>query len=139
MNSIVIKGRLTNDPETRYTPAGKLVVHFSVAVNRRFNRDQADFFRCTAWEKTGEFVSQYFRKGQEILLSGEMQSSMDDKGGEKRTYWNLVVSSVEFCGTKADRDEYMNNRAREQIVTAPTAQAQGFVPVEIDGSEDLPF
>lgn len=102
MNKIIIKGRLSRNPETKQTNNGKSVCNFSVAVNRRMNKDEADFFECTAWEKTGEFVTKYFSKGQEILIDGRMESrNYDDKNGNKRTAWGITVEQVDFCGNKS--------------------------------------
>ena len=101
MNNIVIKGRLTADPEMRKTTNGVPVANFIVAVDRTFNRDETDFFRCTAWRSTAEFVNERFKKGQEILLSGEMRCDVwVDDDGEKHSAWALQASKVEFCGSK---------------------------------------
>lgn len=101
MNNIVIKGRLTADPEMRKTMNGVPVVNFTVAVGRTFNRDETDFFRCTAWRSMAEFVNEHFKKGQEILLSGEMRCDVwHDEGGEKHSSWNVQVTNAEFCGSK---------------------------------------
>lgn len=106
MNNIVIKGRLTADPEMRKTMSGVPVANFTVAVDRTLNRDETDFFRCTAWRSTAEFVNQYFKKGQEILLSGEMHCDVwEDGDGEKHSAWNLQASNVEFCGSKPQSDD----------------------------------
>lgn len=103
MNNIVIKGRLTADPEMRKTMNGVPVANFTVVVDRAFNRDETDFFRCTAWRSTAEFVNQYFKKGQEILLSGEMHCDVwQDEGGEKHSSWNVQAANVEFCGSKPE-------------------------------------
>lgn len=101
MNNIVIKGRLTADPEIRKTSNDVAVANFTVAVDRMFNRDETDFFRCTAWRSTADFVQHYFEKGQEILLSGEMQCNVwEDEDGEKHSSWSVQVANVEFCGSK---------------------------------------
>lgn len=100
MNNIVIKGRLTADPEIRKTANGVAVANFTVAVDRTFNRDETDFFRCTAWRATAEFVNQYFKKGQEIAVAGEMQCNVwEDEDGEKHSSWALQTALVEFCGS----------------------------------------
>ena len=105
MNNIVIKGRLTADPEMRKTNNGVRVANFTVAVDRTFNRDETDFFRCTAWRATAEFINQYFKKGQEILLSGEMQCNVwEDEDSEKHSSWAVQVANVEFCGRNAETD-----------------------------------
>ena len=105
MNTIVIKGRLTADPEMRKTTNGVPLVNFTVAVDRTFNRDETDFFRCAAWRATADFVSQHFKKGQEILLTGEMRCDVwEDEDGEKHSSWTVQVTNVEFCGSKAETD-----------------------------------
>ena len=105
MNNIIIKGRLTADPEMRKTNNGVPVANFTVAVDRTFNREETDFFCCTAWRSTAEFVTQYFKKGQEILLSGEMQCNVwEDEDDKKHSSWAVQVAKVEFCGSKAETD-----------------------------------
>lgn len=105
MNTIVIKGRLTADPEMRKTVNGVPLVNFTVAVDRAFNREETDFFRCTAWRATADFVHQYFNKGQEILLTGEMRCDVwEDEDGEKHSSWTVQVTNVEFCGSKPETD-----------------------------------
>jgi single-strand DNA-binding protein len=116
MNKIIIKGRLARNPETKQTNNGKNVCNFSVAVNRRMNKDEADFFECTAWEKTGEFVTKYFTKGQEILIEGRMESrNYDDKNGNKRIAWGVTVEQVDFCGNKSS-----GNNSSYSAPTEPT-------------------
>ena len=130
MNSLTIKGHLTKAPELRTLDTGNTVCSFSVAVDRRFKNTaggyETDFFNVSAWNKTGEFVSRYFGKGQEILIQGSMQSrKRADDDGTNRTYWEVRADTVEFCGKKGDR--------KEQPVTNPQ---DGFVQVD---EEDLPF
>ena len=75
LNHIVILGRLVKDPELRYTQSNTPVASFTVAVDRDFGEDkQTDFIDCTAWRKTGEFVSKHFQKGSMIVVSGRLQS-----------------------------------------------------------------
>lgn len=106
MNFIIIKGRLTKDPELRQTPNGNSVCNISVAVDRSYSKDgekQTDFFDCTFWKGGAEFVNHYFRKGQEIIVSGEMQSrKYTDKDGNNRTAWEIGNANAEFCGSKRD-------------------------------------
>lgn len=89
MNKAILMGRLTADPEMRHTTTGKSVCTFRLAVNRRFVRQgeeqQADFFPIVAWEKTGEFCNNYFRKGQQVAIVGRIQTrTWDDPEGNKR-------------------------------------------------------
>lgn len=94
MNLIIIKGNLTSDPkftaETKKSPAR---ANFGVAVNHGYD-DEADFFNCTAWRKQAEFISEYFTKGEPILVRGSMTSYKDD---EDVTRWSVNVEAVEFC------------------------------------------
>ena len=95
LNHIVIMGRLTRDPELRTTQSGVSVASFTVAVDRDFGgRDggerQTDFFDCSAWRQTGEFVSRNFRKGSMIVVSGRMQSrKYQDREGTNHTAWDV--------------------------------------------------
>ena len=110
LNHIVIMGRLTRDPELRYTQSQVPVASFSVAVDRDFGgRDggerQTDFFDCSAWRSTGEFVSKYFRKGSMIVVSGRMQSrKFQDRDGNNRTAWDIQADNVYFGDSKRDSD-----------------------------------
>lgn len=130
MNSIIIKGRLTRDPELKTTGSGIAVCSFSVAVDRKFQKQGeekvADFFNCNAWRAQADFISKYFAKGQEILVCGNMQSrKYEDKQGVNRVAWEIQVERVEFCGSKQD-----NPRS-----SAP-ATPNSFEEVP---DEDLPF
>lgn len=131
MNHIVIKGRLTNLPEMKYTTNGTAVTSFNVAVNRRFKKDEADFFTIVAWRQQAEFVAKYFEKGQEILVSGEMQQrSYDDKDGNKRYVWELIADNVEFCGSKGNKEYSANANAEAEPV---------FEEVSEEEASGLPF
>jgi single-strand DNA-binding protein len=108
MNLVVLKGRLTKDPETRYSQAAEpvAIVSFGIAVNRKFKKDgqpDADFFNCTAFGKTGEFVAKYFTKGQEMLLEGSINNrSWEDSNGQKRRATDIIAEQIHFCGSKSD-------------------------------------
>lgn len=102
MNKVILKGRLTATPELKRTATDIYVTDFSVAVNRRFNKEQTDFINCQAWRQTAEFISKYFTKGQEILVIGELHIDKWDKDGETRYTTRIVVDEVDFCGSKAE-------------------------------------
>ena len=134
MNKLIIKGRLVRDPELKTAASGAEFCKFTVAVDRRLSKDRqtdknADFFDCTAFGKTGVFISQYFTKGREILVEGRMESNTSEKDGQKRTFWDVVVETCEFCGSKID------NSTPAQA-TPPADQEAGFTAVETD---ELPF
>lgn len=115
MNNITIKGRLCADPEMRETIGGVALCNFTVAVDRAHNREETDFFHCTAWRKTAEFIKQYFVKGQEILLTGAMRCSVwEDEDGETRSAWGVQVDNVEFCGSAANSDKPAGNPSKSK-------------------------
>ena len=130
-------GRLTRDPEVRYSQGSEpvAVVCFGIAVNKRFKRDgepDADFINCVAFGKTGEFTSKYFKKGQQILIGGRLSvNSYTDKDGNKKTSTEVVVEEQHFCGSKAE-----NQQAAQQ----QNNNDNGFYTVEDSSSDDnLPF
>lgn len=129
MNKVILKGRLTATPKLKTTASNIYVTDFSIAVNRRFNKEQTDFINCQAWRQTAEFINKYFDKGQEILVTGELHIEKWDKDGETRYTTRVVVDEVEFCGSKAD-NKAQTNDAEMKI-------PEGF---EVsDNSDDLPF
>lgn len=101
MNKIIVKGRLTHTPEPKKF-GDNTVTTFTVAANRKYSKDKTDFINCEAWRSTGEFVAKYFGKGQEILVTGELHLDPYEKDGVKKTIAKVVVDDVEFCGSKAD-------------------------------------
>lgn len=102
MNKIILKGRLTNDPNLKQTPNGVSVTKFTIAVNRRFDREKTDFINCEAWRNTAEFISNYFTKGKEIAIVGELHIDKTESNGVARYFTNVVVDEAEFCGSKGD-------------------------------------
>lgn len=109
MNIIILKGRLTKNSEIKQTASGVSVCTFSIAVNRKFKSDEADFINCTAWRQTAEFISKYFKKGQEICINGSLQvRKWQDNDGNTRYATDVVVENAEFCGSKKDNAETSN-------------------------------
>ena len=114
MNLVLISGRLTKDPEVRYTQTNNtLVASFSLAVNRRFARQgeerQADFINVVAWSKTGEFCSKYFKKGQQVAIIGRIQTrNWEDDQGQKHYVTEVVAEEAYFADSKRDGDTSSN-------------------------------
>lgn len=106
LNHIVLMGRLTRDPELRYTGSNVPVASFSIAVDRDFGRGengekQTDFINVSAWRQTGEFVSKYFTKGSMIVVSGRLQiRDYTDRDGNRRTAAEVVADNVYFGESK---------------------------------------
>ena len=111
MNKVILMGRLTRDPEVRYTQTNNtLVALFSLAVNRRFARQgeerQADFINIVAWNKTGEFCSKYFKKGQQVGVIGRIQTrTWDDDQGQKHYVTEVIAEEAYFADSKRDGGE----------------------------------
>lgn len=114
MNKVVLMGRLTRDPEVRYTQTSNtLVASFTLAVNRRFVRQgeerQADFINIVAWSKTGEFCSKYFRKGQQVAIIGRIQTrNWDDDQGVRHFVTEVVAEEAYFADSKREADANRN-------------------------------
>ena len=130
MNKVILLGRLTRDPETRYTQTSNMqVTSFTRAVNRRFVKQgeerQADFINCVAWNKTAEFVSKYFKKGQQVGIIGRIQTrNYDDEQGIKHYVTEIIAEEVYFAGDKKD---------------ATQNEVQATDDFEITNQDDLPF
>ena len=130
LNSVIMMGRLTADPELRKTPADVSVCSFSIANERDFAKQgeerQTDFFDVVAWRGTAEFVSRFFKKGSMIAISGRMETrSYEDKNGVKRKGYTIVADNVYFADSKKD----------EAPIVDITAQFEE----EADKYDDLPF
>lgn len=128
MNKLTIIGNLTRDPETRVTQSGSSVCSFTVAVNRRGQDDKTDYFRVSAWNKTGETCQKYLAKGRKVAVTGPVSVSTYT-GQDGKTYANLEVMAQDV--------EFLTPRAEQQAAPAPAAQANnGYQEVTDD---DLPF
>lgn len=136
LNTIAVMGRLTRDPELRHTQSGTPVASFTLAVDRDFTQEkQTDFIDCVAWQKSGEFVSKYFRKGQMMVVNGSLQSrKWEDKEGNKRTNWEINVRNVYFGEPKRDDSDSGYSGGEPQYNPAP-AQMEELD----DGDGELPF
>ena len=106
MNKITLIGRLTKDPETKNLSEDKQVTNFTLAVNRKVageGQPQADFINCQAWNKTSQFISKYFTKGQQVAVVGRIQTrTWDDNEGKKRHTVEVVVEEVFFTDSKKE-------------------------------------
>lgn len=144
MNKVILMGRLTRDPEVRYTQTNNtLVATFSIAVNRRFVREgdtvTADFFNVTAWSKTGEFVSKYFKKGQQVAVVGRLQNrSWDDQNGQKHYATDVVAEEVYFADSKRSSDESNFDNTFGDSATSGSDSNAGS-DFEVSSGDDLPF
>ena len=155
LNTAIIMGRLTADPELRTTPNGLSVTSFTVAVDRNYksgDERQTDFISVVAWRGTADFVTRFFKKGQMIAVQGSLQvRNYEDKNGNKRTAYDVVADNVSFCGSKNEGGNNTYAAARPESAPAVSYQSadagsfsvlpddnQGF-PFGADDDEGLPF
>jgi single-strand DNA-binding protein len=128
MNSVVLIGRLTKDPEMRSTAAGKAVASFTLAVDKGYGKDKAaDFINCVAWEKLAENLCQFQGKGDRVGLQGRIQvRSYDADDGSKRYVTEVVAANIEFLGSP-------------KPTAGQDAEPAEYVSLEDIDDEDLPF
>ncbi len=142
MNKVILMGRLTKDPEVRYTQTNNtLVASFSLAVNRRFVRQgeerQADFINIVAWGKQGEFCSKYFKKGQQVGIIGRIQTrNWDDDKGQRHYVTEVVAEEVYFADSKRADNGGNGSSDFENTFGSEIAQNSEF---EMTSGDDLPF
>lgn len=110
MNIAILMGRMTRDPELRYTSNGKAYTTFTLSVQK--TKNEAEFIDCVAWEKTAENIAEYFRKGIRILIQGRLNVSSYEQNGEKRKSTKVQVFSFEFVDNKNSGNGQNNNRNR---------------------------
>lgn len=115
MNQVTLLGRLTRDPELKYTQSGKAFTKFSIAVTREFNRDEADFINCIAWDKRAETICKYLRKGRRIALQGRLNVRQYEKDGETKWITEVIVDKFEFVdSSNNDNKEKENSKDNEE-------------------------
>ena len=139
-NKVILVGNMTADPELKQTQGGLSVTSFSIAVNRRFSKDgeqACDFINIVAWKQQAEFVTRYFKKGQAILVCGQLQTrTWTDNQGNKRYATEVVADEVSFVGNNSSNTE-AKAPSQPYMPTGYTSNNQNFEEIPNDGS--LPF
>lgn len=144
MNKVILMGRLTRDPEVRYSQGENqtAIARYSLAVNRRFKREgdpEADFINCVAFGKQAEFAEKYFKKGTKMTITGRIQTgSYTNKDGVKVYTTDVIVEEQEFAESKAAAE----NHAAASPAPQPAPQqnqADGFMNIPDGIDEELPF
>ncbi|EAH0474598.1 single-stranded DNA-binding protein [Listeria monocytogenes] len=159
MNRVVLVGRLTKDPDLRYTPAGAAVATFTLAVNRPFKNTQgeqeADFINCVVWRKPAENVANFLKKGSMAGVDGRVQTrNYEDKDGKRVFVTEVVAESVQFLEPKNNNVEgatsnnyqgetnYSNNNKTSSYQANSSQKSDSFAsegkPIDIN-DDDLPF
>lgn len=149
MNKVILMGRLTRDPEVRYSQGAEplAIARYSLAVNRRFKRDgepDADFINIVAFGKNGEFAEKFFQKGQQVVVVGNLRTGSYEKDGVKRYTTDVVAEEQHFAESKKNFEERMGGQSTgfSQPAAKPAANTNvdGFVSVDDDfDDDDIPF
>ena len=149
MNKVVLMGRLTRDPEVRYSQGENAlaIARYTLAVDRRFKRDgeqTADFINCVVFGKSAEFTERYFRQGMRVVVCGRIQTgSYTNRDGQKVYTTEVVVEDQEFAESKASSDSYAASHPRtsapETSMPNPGTAAEGFMNIPDGIDEELPF
>ena len=149
MNKVVLMGRLTRDPEVRYSQGENAlaIARYTLAVDRRFKRDgeqTADFINCVVFGKSAEFTERYFRQGMRVVVCGRIQTgSYTNRDGQKVYTTEVVVEDQEFAESKASSDSYAASHPRtsapEASMPNPGTAAEGFMNIPDGIDEELPF
>ncbi|MEI3289646.1 MAG: single-stranded DNA-binding protein [Eubacterium sp.] len=142
INSVVLMGRLTYEPELKTTTSGLSVIRFQMAVDRNYQSQgqerQADFIDVVAWRQTADFVSRYFHKGSMIAVEGSIQTNnFTDRDGNKRKSVEVVANQVSFCGSKTE-SQGANPAFSQPAPSYSTADNSDFEEI-VDDDDDLPF
>ena len=135
-NLVVLTGRLTADPELKTTTNGTNVTTFSIAVERRYRSGeerQTDFISIVAWQKTAEFITKYFKKGNLIGIEGSIQTRRyQDKNGNNRTAFEVIANNVQFVESKRES-------AGADGASFSNADVNDFAEMDAVEDSDLPF
>lgn len=144
MNKVILMGRLTRDPEVRYSQGEKptVIARYSLAVNRRFKREgdpDADFINCVAFGKQAEFAEKYLKKGTKMAITGRIQTgSYTNKEGVKVYTTDIIVEEQEFAESKAAAENHTAASPAPQPAPQQN-QADGFMNIPDGIDEELPF
>lgn len=130
MNVVVLMGRLTKDPDVRYSQDGKAIARYSLAVDR-FKKGEADFLNCVAFGKNAEFTEKYFHRGMRVTVSGHLQTgSYTNREGQKVNTVEVIIDRQEFADGKGE--------SKPDGAYAPT-DIDGFMQIPSGIEEELPF
>lgn len=132
-NKSFLIGRLTRDPETRYTSAGVAVSRFTLAINRTTRKDansEVDFIRIVAWRKLAEICNEYLRKGKLVAIEGRLQFSSYEKNGQKQTLAEVVAENMQMLDRKTDTStgSVPSGSVAPRVAEATPAPVEDVVP-----------
>lgn len=142
MNKVILIGRLTRDPDIRYSQGEKqtAVARFTLAVDRRFKREgeqTADFINCISFGKSAEFAEKYLRQGTKIAITGHIQTgSYTNRDGQKVYTTDVMIEEMEFAESKSNSSSGVKQESRQN---APVPDSDGFMNIPDGIDEELPF
>jgi single-strand DNA-binding protein len=144
LNKVILMGRLTRDPELRYTTNNIPMCKFSIAVDRDFARQgeerQTDFFNIVAWRGTAEFCGKYFTKGMQVAVSGTLQNrTWDDQEGKKHYITEVIVSDAYFADSKRAGNDSGNYNQNDNFEQTPSNNIEDDFKTVEEAEDDLPF
>ena len=153
MNKTTLLGRLTKDPAINYSNTSDpplCIARFTLAVNRKYKKDEADFISCVCFGKLSEVIEKYVKKGDQICVAGHIQTgSYTDREGQKRYTTDVVVEDMQMCGSKAEKTQQAQAPAPQpayeqmSLPTEPPADVpsydEGFMKIPEGIEDELPF
>ena len=134
MNQITLIGRLTKDPELKYSQSGKAFCRFSVAVPKEFNRSETDYFDCVAWNKVAEIIADYLRKGKKIAVQGRLETGIYEKDGKKIKTYSVITDKFEFLDFAGEQKKFSSQEVENKDETLTQDDID-----EIMDNDDFPF
>lgn len=139
MNTVQLIGRLTKDPELKYSPSGTPIARFTIAVNNEFKKDEADFINCVAFNKQAENLCNYQKKGSRIGVVGRIQTGSYEGQDGKRVYTtDVIANNIEYLDSKNQGESQSSNQQQNYNRTDEDPFANNKGPIEVS-EEDLPF
>ena len=136
MNLVTLIGRLTRDPELKYSLSGKAFCKFSVAVTREYNRDEADFINCVAWDKRAETIAEYLRKGRRVALQGRLSVRSYEQNGETKWITEVIVDKFDFIDTTSGGSSSYEEKKSSNAEPNFSSESVSEDPIDDD---DFPF
>ena len=142
MNKMLGMARFAKDPSVNVTPSGSKIANFSIAINRQFKREgqpDADFFNCTAFGKTAEFIEKYMKKGTKVVFEGSVQNdNYTNKEGQKVYGTRIMINNIEFAESKAASTTDTAAATAPAAAEETSASGDSFMSIP-DDVDDLPF
>ena len=136
MNLVTLVGRLTADPNLKYSQSGKAFCKLTIAVQREYNRDEADFINCVAWDKRAETIAEYLRKGRRVALQGRLSVRSYEQNGETKWITEVIVDKFDFIDTTSGGSSSYEEKKSSNAEPNFSSESVSEDPIDDD---DFPF